>query len=439
LSDITRGIVQGYLDTFEDYTIESPSLRQQMEELRRKMVLFADMNPDASVFYQKFAESGLQEEYSRLITKVAMASMGTADADGNVKTDDSDMPAPPPISVRDFVEQYRVPYHEIKKAGYRKRGEAAYEEIFAVADRTNDMLEAQMILEQERLLWKIVSEDTLDVLEPILQAMDPLQPAMTIALEKHVEAYKKAQSSEELDYIIERLEFEKIALTQQAIGRMNMVTQLVSLLMDYSANKLNAQRSGGQGEPGKKALYAMISLRSALRRALQLLEEELGLTFDDLLADEGLKIWLLIPQSVDELGRIKKSLHPQNYDVFRNMVRDEILSDLSIAEILSKTPDQMIWYSLGHAEQNAFHNKAAGKAKQLNEHLTYYQYREQLGQASRQYMPQTQQDQSHQAMNAMKKNSVVSNAAAALSPLGGQQRKEQAKGFLKGLFGKRPK
>ncbi|MGI5849503.1 MAG: hypothetical protein ACOX8Q_05500 [Christensenellales bacterium] len=436
MSDITRGIVQGYLDAFGTYTITSPSLRQQTEEFKRKMVAFADANPDASVFYQKLAESGLQEEYSGLITKVAMASMGTADADGNVKTDYSDTPAPPPVSVRDFVEQYRVPYNEIKKAGYRKRGEAAYEKIFAVADKTSDMLDAQMILEKERLLWKIVSEDSLDVFEPILQAMDPLQTAMTITLEKHVEAYKKAQGSEELDYIVERLEFEKIALTQKAVSRMNMAILLASLLMDYCSNKLNTQCSGGQGEQGKKALHAMIDLRSALRRALQLLKEELGLTFDDLLADEGLKIWLLIPKNVDELGRIKESLHPQNYDVFRDIIRDEILSDLSIPEILSKTPDQMIWYGFDRAEQNAFHNKAVDKAKQLNAHLTYYQYREQLAQASRQHVPKTQKKQPHQAINAMKKSGVVSNTTAAFSPLGGQQLKEQAKGFLKGLFGK---
>jgi hypothetical protein len=436
LSDITRGIVQGYLDAFDTYPITSPSLQRQAEDFRRRMIAFANANPDVTSFYAKFAESGLQEEYSGLITKVAMASMGTADADGNVKTDYSDTPAPPPISVRDFVEQYRVPYNEVKKAGYRKRGEAAYEKIFAVADRTGDMLEAQIMIEKERLLWEIVSEDSLDVFEPILQAMDPLQPATTIVLDKQIEVYKKAQSSEELDYALERLEYEKIALVQHAVSKMTLSIRLASLLMDYCANKLNAQRSGGQGEQGKKALHAMVALRSAARRALHLLKEELGLTFDDLLADEGLKIWMLNPQNVDELGRIKESLNPQNYDVFKGVVHNEILSDVPIVELLKQMPEKMIWYGFDRAEQNAFHNKAVDKAKQLNAHLTYYRYKEQLAQASRQHVPKTQKQQPHQTINAMKKSGVVSDTTAAFSPLGGQQLKEQAKGFLKGLFGK---
>ncbi|MGI6174759.1 MAG: hypothetical protein ACOYJC_01085 [Christensenellales bacterium] len=435
MDKIIRGIVQAYLDAFDSYTITSPSLQQQTEEFKRKMYAFAYANPDASVFYQRFAESGLQEEYSGLVTKVAMASMGTADADGNVKTDYSDTPAPPPMSVRDFVEQYRIPYNEVKKAGYRKRGEAAYEEIFAVADKTDDMLEAQIILEQERLLWKIVSEDSLDIFEPILQAMDPLQTATTVTLEKHVEVYKKVQSSEELDYAIERLEFEKITLIQQAASRMNMAILIASLLMDYSSNKLDAQRSGSQGESGKKALRAMIGLRSALRRALRLLKEELGMTFDDLLADEGLKIWLLNPKNADELGRIKESLHPQNYNAIQELVQYDILGDPSIPELLGKTPDKMIWYALDRTGRNAFHEKAAGKAKQLNAHLTYYQYRDQLSESANQYMPQTQQ-QPKQTTDAMKKGSAVPNSSA-FSSIGGQQLKEQAKGFFKGLFGKK--
>ncbi|MGI6168720.1 MAG: hypothetical protein ACOYI4_03250 [Christensenellales bacterium] len=436
MSDETRGIVQAYLDAFDNYTITSPFLQQQTEVFKQKMYDFAASNSDPSTFYQKFAESGLQEEYSGLVTKVAMASMGTADADGKVKTDYSDTPAPPPISVREFVEQYRTPYDEIKKAGYRKRGEAAYEAIFSVADRTDNMLDAQIILEQERLLWKIVSEDSLDVFEPILQAMDPLQAATTVTLEKHIEIYQRVQSSEELDYAIERMEFEKIALIQQAVSKMNMAIVIASLLTDYCSSKLDAQRSGGQGINGRKALRTMIELRSALKRALQLLKEELGLTFDDFLAEEGLKIWLLAPKNVDELGRIKESLHPQNYDVFKAIVRDEILSEASTFEVLCKTPDKMIWYALDRAGRNKFHSRATEKATQLNADLTYYQYKEQLSQASAQHMPQTQK-QPQQAAAAIKTSSAAPSVTGGA--MGAQQLKEQAKGIFKGLFGKKSK
>ncbi len=391
MSDLIRGIVQGYLDAFDAYTITSPSLQQEVADFKEKMFAFAGANPDVTVFYEKFAQSGLQEEYSALVTRVAMAGMGTADEEGRVKTDYSGTPAPPPLSVRDYLEQYRLPYDEVKKAGYRKRAEAAYEKLFEVAERTEDMLDAQIIIEEERLLWKIVSEDSLDLFEPVLEALDPLQPAMTVTLEKHVELYKKAQSSEELDNALERLEYEKVPVLQRAVSNMTISTLLSSLFLDYCANKLNAQLSGGRGQQGRNALYAMIALRSALRRTLRFLEEDLGLTFDDLLADEGLKIWMLAPQNADELGRTKEVLNPHNYDVYREIVREEILSDLSPLDLLKQTPEKMVWFALKGAAKDAFHNRAVERAKQLNAPLTYYRYKDQLAQAAKPHIQHTVQ------------------------------------------------
>lgn len=391
MSDLIRGIVQGYLDAFDAYTITSPSLQQEVADFKEKMFAFAGANPDVTVFYEKFAQSGLQEEYSALVTRVAMAGMGTADEEGRVKTDYSGTPAPPPLSVRDYLEQYRLPYDEVKKAGYRKRAEAAYEKLFEVAERTEGMLDAQIIIEEERLLWKIVSEDSLDLFEPVLEALDPLQPAMTVTLEKHVELYKKAQSSEELDNALERLEYEKVPVLQRAVSNMTISTLLSSLFLDYCANKLNAQLSGGRGQQGRNALYAMIALRSALRRTLRFLEEDLGLTFDDLLADEGLKIWMLAPQNADELGRTKEVLNPHNYDVYREIVREEILSDLSPLDLLKQTPEKMVWFALKGAAKDAFHNRAVERAEQLNAPLTYYRYKDQLAQAAKPHIQHTLQ------------------------------------------------
>ena len=384
MSEMTRGFVQGYLDAFDAYEINGPALQQQVDELRKKMYAFDDAHAEPTQFYGRFAESGLQEEYSALIARVAMASMGSADAEGNVKTDCSDTPAPAPLSVRDFVEQYRVPYEEVRKAGYRKRGEAAYEKILALADEVDDMLDAQIIMEEERLLWNIVSWDSLDIFEPILQALDPLQPTTTVVIERYVQLYREVQGSEELDYALERLEFERVAAVLQATGRMNAAAHLAFQLLGYCSSKLNAQRSGG----GQKDLRIMIGFRSAARRALRLLDEELGMTFDDLLADEGLKIWLLSPQNVDELGRIKESLHPQNYDLFKDIVDNEILSDLSILQLLKRRPEKAIWYGFDGSAQSAFRKRAAEKAKELNAHLTYYQYREHLKGALEASLPQ---------------------------------------------------
>lgn len=391
MADITREIVQGYLAVFDSYVIQSSSLKQQMEELKERMLSFAAVNSDPVVFYAKFAESNLQEEYSALITKVAMASMGNADEDGNV-IDYSDTPPATPMCVREFVEQYRSSYNEVKKAGYRKRGEAAYESIFAVADRTEDMLEAQIIFEKEGLLWKIANEDGLDIFEPVLEALDPLQPAQTAAIRKQVDIYREAQGSEELFYSLERAELDKLTIVRQETSRITLIAQLAYLLLGYAASKLNTQLTGGQGEEGHQSLRKMVSLRRALRRTLTLLKDDLGLSFEALLGDEGLKIWLLSPQNADELGRVKEALNPQNYNVYKELVHNEILSEISIPELLKQESGAMLWYGFEGQARKEFNKKASEAACQLNAHLTYFHYKDKLNQAmgsqsSKDYIP----------------------------------------------------
>lgn len=118
---VVLDIVKTYMDVFDNYEIKSAQLQSEIDRLGEKFLSFADQNPDPTVFYKKLMDSGLQEEYSALITKVAMASMQTADAHGNVKTNYSDEAPAPVVSVKEFVEQYRIPYENIKEQGYRKR------------------------------------------------------------------------------------------------------------------------------------------------------------------------------------------------------------------------------------------------------------------------------------------------------------------------------
>lgn len=378
MNNATREIIYAFLEAFTAYPITDASLQGQVDGLQARMLEFADKNQDITTFYTQLAASGLQEEYTALVGKVAMASMEPANSGGEV--------AGETISVKAFVEQYRLAYNEVKKAGYRQGAKAAYERIFAVADLTDDMLEAQIILERERLLWKIVSEDSLDVFRPILQALDPLQPT-AIAIEKHIEVYEQAQSAEELEYALARLELEKLTLVGQGVSKINMAARLGTLIIGYSASKLNTQLSGGQGEEGEKSLYNMISFRYALQRMINFMQANLGLSIDDLLADEGVKIWLLSPANVDELGRVKISLNPQNYGVIREVIAEEILSERSVLDLLKLTPEKMPWFGFEGGAKDEFEQQAQVRAQELNANLTYYQYKEDLGKALDQAMP----------------------------------------------------
>lgn len=415
MSNLNRDTIQGYLTIFKDYQPMHPDLQAQVDDLGRRMYALADAHSDPMAFFQAFSQSGLQEEYSALMGKVVMASMGTVAADGTVKTDYSDTPAPEVFSVRQYLEQYRIPYEEVKKAGYRKRGERAYEELLALADETEDMQEAQLQIEERRLLWKIVKEDSLDIFQPILEAMDPLQ-AESLPLEKHVEVYLESDGDEALTYGLELAENEKALLVGRAMSRVQLTVLLAGILMDYQANKLTAQRSGGQGPTGQNAVRQMIALRLAAQKTLGLLASDFQMTFADLIQEPALMIWLLVPKNADELGRFKVTLHPQNIRAMEDLV-GEIQSGLTTLELLKRENDPVLWYALVGAEGRAYEDRAEKAAQASNASLTYFRYKASLDQAGTAFLPKREKKQGPQGM------------AQALDAA-------PAKGFLKGLLGR---
>lgn len=376
MDELIRSMYQPSIDALKSYDIKDEELKAQIDEWIRKVEDLANSSRDASVFMSRFMESGLQGECTAMISKAYMQSVQASSTQNNTSSK--------PLSVKQFVEQYRTAYDEVAAAGYRKRGEKAYCDLFAVADRTDDMIEAQIIIEKERLLWKIVSEDSLDIFESVLEAMDPLSfTSKPLAL--HVEAYKQSSSDEELSYRIELLETQKQRAVQEGTIKMSFAAQLAFLLLSYQKARMELWRWASDNM-AKNALLAMIKIRKAARDTLQTLQETLGMSFDDVLADEGMKIWMLSPQNCDALGRIKASMLPQNYEAYRDMIRNEILSDSSIEETVMRRPPVLISFALTKTHDR-FIADAMKTAETLNSELTYFRYMNRLEDTAKQFLP----------------------------------------------------
>jgi hypothetical protein len=342
--------------------------------------------------------SGLQERYSQLIVRAA-----TAGDKANAGDRQDGRPSGQPIpSVREFVEQYRFSYDEAKKAGYRMRAQKAYEEIFNVADRTNDMADAQIILEKERLLWNVVTADAQDIYETILEAMDPLNQQLTKPLAMLVDVYRTAESEEELLYRLDLYEYMKIAEMQRGYSKIFMTSLFAYRFMQYDLQR-HIIWQWPDDALVKSAIRAMIALRNAIRRQEEILSTQFDMTFEDLLAEEGMKIWLLVPESADALGRIKTALHPQNYKALCEILEDEIRCDKTVETILLSEPRNLVYYALDKTAAG-FLEYAQDKAAQLNESIAYFKYSKQLDSASGGLV------QSAQPKNIFKRDTTANNA-----------------------------
>ncbi len=386
MDQFVRSTYEAYVSVFDTYPVRDDNLRQQVDNFKEEMRKLAESAADITAFTNAFMGGGLQARYSELVSKAAMAGTQEETGGSTVQSNSDSKNAIPTVS--EFVEQYRHSYDEIKKVGYRKRAEKAYEEIFNVANRTNDIAEAQIILEKERLLWNIVTTDSLDIYETILQAMDPLNHQLTDPLAMLVDVYKSSGSEEELRYKLELYESKKSALIQPWNTKVFIAALFAYRFLQYDQARRIVWEWPGDNLV-RTALLAMIGLRKAIRRLVELLQAQFGIAFDDLLADESMKIWLLSPANADAIGRIKTALHPQNYKAFREILMEEILSDRSLEDILLREPRAVVYYALDKTGDR-FQAYALEKAARLNESLVYFRYIKDLDSASGSFVQNTQ-------------------------------------------------
>ena len=186
---------------------------------------------------------------------------------------------------------------------------------------------------------------------------------------------------EELAYLMEKQAFEGAAATCRYQCRVELMALLAEALIYYTGNRINVALAGQNIGDGRFH-SGLVSYRDSIMRTLRFFEEELDVTPDALLADEGSRIWLLNPRNADELGRIKECLHHQNLDVGHDIIQNEMQSGAHITEILMRELEQVVWFDLDGPQGKLFSDKAERKAEELNAPLIYYQYREHLQRAA---------------------------------------------------------
>ncbi|MBR4768934.1 MAG: hypothetical protein IK088_08155 [Lachnospiraceae bacterium] len=334
--------VKDYIDStfriFDQYEVTDPSILAEIEALRGKYVRLAERTGDIMGFVSAAPGEGLYEEFTKLTTKIVMRKNQAAAAEQKE--------APKIPTVSEYVEQYRSGFDEVKKHPERRRAIQAYERLFDLKNRTDDLLTAEILMEREHLLWDLTYYNALDVEEARLKDMDPLFRSTTAAILNAIAAVRESGSAEEYYYNAAVHEVKSLYDRQEYQARMlaavNLALRLIefcSLKRDFYTHRDNALRKG--------FLKGLIAKRQEIRKILAFSEYALHMTFEDLMEDEGVKIWLLSPQIADDgaaLGRVRTAMHPQNYEVFREMIEEEIRPEISVAEILKRRPKKVLWY-----------------------------------------------------------------------------------------------
>lgn len=361
-------LVNGYLSVFDNIPCNNPDVAAEIEAYKSDVNALGEKHNDMMAFMAEFSSSGLEAKQTTLITKASQPPANqTEEQHGQIEKAQQNLP-----SVEEFLSQYNAAYEAVKKQGYRKNAEKAYEEIFNVKNRTDDLLEMNIILEQEKLLWKIVSEDLLDIYGPIYEALDPNNRSFKQQFKSLAEVAKNSNCDDQLTYNIEIQNQINQKYNYRFITEMTVVIQFAKALWDYHLCKMRLR----SWEEPEKDLKALISQRKASKRFYESMKTTWGWDLDSILADPWKKLWMLIPTPLDSLNRLKKTQDTHNLEVYKELL-DEILSDKTLEEIMLNEQTNVMSYLLDSTADTVVAEYAA-IAKQYNSDFVYFQYEEKL-------------------------------------------------------------
>ena len=316
-------------------------------------------NPDVAGVLSR---TGLQDEYNRLY----MASI-------NRNNDYNTVPAEDQPQMFDYRKEQRLPYrlvYEEIRPNAREATNKAYEKLFEVEKRTDDLIEAQMIIEREKLILNTVIADYKELAEDFLKAADPNYEITSSVVKLSAETYVSASSLDEITYMGEIARGKADDIAVQNLVKIELMVQFMTLIYAWEHTKRKVREGGAHiGEFAQ----AMVVTREKTRSCYKFMSRDMGIDFDKIERTPFYRIMLLNPKGLDELWRIKKVMHPDNIKAAKYVLFKEILTDRSMEDILL-SPQEVPYYEPVDTihDDPALDDEYMAIAAELNKDIPYF-------------------------------------------------------------------
>ena len=371
-------MIQGYIDGLDSMKTSDASLKQEVEDFKKELKSFAETQNDAMTFFTNFQNSGLMGKYMDITTKISLASQAAESQPEEEKPAGQKHIATP----AEWLEPFHTAYDYIKNLPIRERGLAVYRKLFEIGDRHTDITEFLAEVERENLLWKLCSEDTLGILAITLTGMDPLYKGITYPTLKNIEAWKDSVCEADAYYLQDLLSEDIAKNAPRLLQKEHYVACLGTHLMVY------------RGPNGKEGIMTMIATghieeqefksnasnmaiaKQQARRTMEIIRKAIGLSFDDILADEYLRYKLIATSNVCGLSRAYVQSNPNILDILADTYRNEIVPDISLIDSFRR--ESSLSFGRWTMPESPEHEKAAAIARSVYAELPYFKYEDQL-------------------------------------------------------------
>ncbi len=355
-----KEMMDSLISGFSVYPIEGSDKEAEYRLFVENLTRLGETSGDLNQFIDAYSHSGLGEKAAELHQHFAVAMMSQS-----VPQQKENSPEPIAnrlLTVEEFLAPHRMAYEEIKKCGYRKKTENLYEEILSVANQTEDLLDAQLLLEEKGLLHQLTFIGMEEVDEFSRSATDPLDEVLIHRPFVHPD--QMACYYETLDEIKKR----------RFVGEVknHLFYSFMVELLSYEVRKKEILQWKSSSSV-QRDVIAMNRNRRNLKHMIPRVEQVLGQKMEDLLRNQYIRILFLSPEPLVELGRVKKVLHPQNLLAIEELVREEIQSSLTLAEILTRQPEHYFYFDVERGARD-LEAKYRALARDYVKDLDFFKY-----------------------------------------------------------------
>ncbi|MCP5484860.1 MAG: hypothetical protein H7A22_04950 [Spirochaetales bacterium] len=367
--------INGLLGGFHAITVTDPAIKKEIEDYEQELRDLGEKSGDVSAFMTELQSSGLMQKNSDLMTKAATAS--SPEAADQAPSDTSASPPPRKLpTVAEFLEQYRASHDAVKGHGYQFRAEKAYERLFAVKDRTDDLLEMNIILEEEGHLRAIAAEALYDINKLAYDSQDPNHTAFRNQFKRMMDLAENYRTDPELDYETDRL----VQQNQQESFAFNFMVHPVANLAHALLTYVRLKQAVWSGQDLEKYTAGFVIARENIKRTSATVQEYFGLNLDAIEKDPWRGKWLLIDRPVEALGLGTRCLNPENVRLYREAL-EEATSSKTDAELLLQPFQNPMHFDIDpstYPEDKAAETKLAQEAEARLKHRYYYDYQKKV-------------------------------------------------------------
>jgi len=364
--------VDGMLSGLAYVKVKDPSLVSEIEQYKADMYALGERSPDIMSFMTELQSSGLMDRMTTLMTRAAtpQPTAGQADASSAKQRAPGALP-----SVREFLQQYRPGYEAAVGHGFQYTAVKAYEAMFAIADRTDDLLTMNVLLEQEGHLRAMTAAALYDVHKLHYDISDPNDFGVRETHQNLMNLALHYKTDEELYFQMDVLTHQG----QQAQYRQNTWI-LVSAMLALACAGYDIAKAKARGDVAKYG-GEFLAARDTIRSTCAAIGDIFGLNFAGMLANPFLKHWLLSPKTLDSTGRVTQCQDVRNLDYMRDVIFEEALSPLTDAQCLLRNPVHPFYPTLNvehDAEQRAAQEAIAKAGKERLAGKYFHGYKKQV-------------------------------------------------------------